>query len=127
MNINRYEWAVFVKKLDERDFDAVTLGWSLGYSGDPYQLWHSSQIKEGSNFCAFSSAEADRIIEQARVEFNDDRRARLYHRFNRIVHEEQPYTFMFCSPSLVVVNKRFDNVKVHRKGLFIPGWNVRAK
>ncbi len=127
MNINRYEWAVFVKKLDERDFDAVTLGWSLGYSGDPYQLWHSSQIKEGSNFCAFSSAEADRIIEQARVEFNDDRRARLYHRFNRIVHEEQPYTFMFCSPSLVVVNKRFDNVKVHRKGLFIPEWNVRAK
>jgi len=125
MNINRYEWAVFVKKLTEKDFDAVTLAWSLGYSGDPYQLWHSSQIKEGSNYCGFANAEADRIIEQARVEFNDAKRARMFRRFNHILHEEQPYTFMFCNPSLVVVSKNFYNVKVHTMGLNITEWKVR--
>jgi peptide/nickel transport system substrate-binding protein len=127
MNINRYEWAVFVKKLNERDFDAVSLSWSLGYSGDPYQLWHSSQAREGSNFCSFKSAEADRIIERARVEFNEDRRVALYHRFNRIVHEEQPYTFLFCNPSLVVASRRFGNVKVHTKGLNITEWTVKGE
>lgn len=127
MNINRYEWAVFVKKLNERDFDAVSLSWSLGYSGDPYQLWHSSQAGEGSNFCSFKSAEADRIIERARVEFNEDRRVALYRRFNRIVHEEQPYTFLFCNPSLVVASRRFGNVKVHTKGLNITEWTVNGE
>jgi peptide/nickel transport system substrate-binding protein len=126
MNINMYEWAVFVQKMHERDFDAVSVGWSLGYSGDPYQLWHSSQIKQGSNFCAFNNAEADRIIEDGRMEFNEKKRIGMYQRFNRIVHEEQPYTFMFCTPALAVVSKRFDNVKVHKKGLNYLEWKVRA-
>ncbi|HQP47275.1 MAG TPA: peptide-binding protein [Spirochaetota bacterium] len=125
MNINRYEWAVFVKKLTEKDFDAVTLAWSLGYSGDPYQLWHSSQINEGSNYCGFLNAESDRIIEKARVEFDDKKRVQLFRRFNHILHDEQPYTFMFCNPSLVVVSRNFDNVKVHTMGLNITEWKVR--
>ncbi len=126
MRINRYEWAVFVQKLNDRDFDATSVGWSLGYSGDPYQLWHSSQIKEGSNFCAFSGPEADRLIEAARVEFNEARRVDLYHRFNEILHREQPYTFMFCNPSLVAVSKRFSNVKVHTMGLNYLEWKVEG-
>ena len=32
MEINRFEWAVFVQKLNKRDFDAVILRWSLGYN-----------------------------------------------------------------------------------------------
>lgn len=125
MNINRYEWAVFVKKLDERDFEAVTLGWSLGYSDDGYQLWHSSQIDKGSNFCSFKNAEADRIIVEARREFDEKKRTKLYHRLHEIIHYEQPYTFLFCNPELVVVSKRFDNVKVHVKGLNFHEWKVR--
>ncbi|MBP7583021.1 MAG: peptide-binding protein [Spirochaetes bacterium] len=127
MKLNRYEWAVFVQKLNERDFDATSVGWSLGYSGDPYQLWHSSQIKDGSNFCSFRNAEADRLIEAARLELDEARRVAMYHRFNEILHREQPYTFMFCNPSLAAVSKRFDNVKVHTKGLNYLEWKVKAR
>lgn len=124
MSINRYEWAVFVQKLNQRDFDAVTLAWSLSWEEDPYQLWHSSQIVGGSNFCGFSNREADDIIVRARAEFDENRRVRLFHRFHRILHEEQPYTFLFCSPSQVVVSKRFNNVKVHTRGLNTREWKV---
>lgn len=125
MHIERYEWAVFVQKLNNRDFEATSVGWSLGYSGDPYQLWHSSQIKDGSNFCAFKNAEADRLIEAARLELDERRRVKLYHRFNQILHHEQPYTFMFCNPALVAVSKRFDNVKIHTMGLNYIEWKVK--
>jgi len=127
MNINRYEWAVFVNKLNSRDFEAVTLSWSLGYGGDPYQLWHSSQTERGSNFCNFSNREADAIIEAARMEFNEDRRTRMYHRFHEIIHEEQPYTFLYSTPALVAVSRRFDNVKVHKRGLNYLEWKVKGK
>ena len=116
MNINQYEWAVFVGKIQKREFEAVTLAWSLVYSDDPYQLWHSSQIKGGSNFLGFSNKEADRIIEKARMEF-DEKKELMYRRFHEIIHYEQPYTFLFCSPALVVVSKKFTNVKVHLRGL----------
>ena len=48
----------------------MTLGWSLGVESDPYQLWHSSQAEEGSNFVGFKNPRADILIEQAREEFS---------------------------------------------------------
>ncbi|MEJ5362348.1 MAG: peptide-binding protein [Spirochaetota bacterium] len=125
MDINRYEWAVFVNKVDKRDFDAVTLGWSLSWEGDPYQLWHSSQVKAGSNFCYFVNTEADEIIEKARKEFDVQNRIKMYRRFHEIIHDEQPYTFLYCTPALVVVSKRFDNVIVHKRGLNYTEWKVK--
>ena len=125
MDINRYEWAIFVNKVDKRDFDAVTLGWSLSWEGDPYQLWHSSQVQAGSNFCYFINAEADEIIEKARKEFDVEKRIKMYRRFHEIIHDEQPYTFLYCTPALVVVSKRFDNVIVHKRGLNYTEWKVK--
>ncbi len=127
MDINRYEWAVFVDKLHKRDFDAVTVGWSLGYSGDPYQLWHSSQTENGSNFCYFKNAEADDIIIKSRMEFDEDKRNIMYRRFHEILHDEQPYTFLFCTPALSVVSRRFENVKVHIMGLDYREWTINEK
>ncbi|TAL30706.1 MAG: hypothetical protein EPN93_19065 [Spirochaetes bacterium] len=125
MDILRFEWAVFVQKLDARDFDAVTLGWSLGFEEDPYQLWHSSQITQGSNHCGFSNPEADALIERFRVEYDEEARIRMLHRLHAILHEEQPYTFLFCNPNLVTVSRRFDGVRVHPKGLNLHEWKVR--
>lgn len=126
MDINRYEWAVFVQKLHQRDFDAVTLAWSLSWEDDPYQLWHSTQVAGGSNFCSFKNAEADDIIIRLREEFDEKKRVGMYHRFHRILHEEQPYTFLYCTPAQVVVSRRFGDVKVHLRGLNYLEWKVAA-
>ncbi|HBZ55878.1 MAG TPA: hypothetical protein DEO88_10775, partial [Syntrophobacteraceae bacterium] len=53
MRIRKLEWAVFIQKIDAREFDACTLGWSLGWDSDPFQVWHSSQVDKGSNFVGF--------------------------------------------------------------------------
>ncbi len=124
LTISRYEWAVFLQKIHTRDFDAAILGWSMGFESDPYQVWHSSQAENGSNLYGFKDPEADRIIEQARSELNDERRRRLYWRFHEILHEEQPCTFLFCTPELIVLSKRFENVKVHTAGLDLEEWRV---
>lgn len=125
MNIRSLEWATFLGRVDDRNFDSVILGWSSPPTeGDPYQVWHSSQIEKGSNFVAFNHPESDRIIEQARLEFDTEKRVELYHKFNRILHEEQPYTFLFCTQSLSAVSKRFQNVKVYPAGMDAREWWV---
>jgi peptide/nickel transport system substrate-binding protein len=128
VDIQRFEWAVFVQKLQERNFDAVTLAWSMPWGdADPYQVWHSTQINGGSNFVGFANAEADSIIERSRMEFDPARRQAMFHRFHRIVHDEQPYTFLYCNPSLAVVSKRFDNVKLHAMGLDFRDWRLKEE
>ena len=98
MKINRYEWAVFIDKIQSTDFDATSLGWSdPDFQDDPYQIWHSSQMKGGSNYIGFRNTEADRIIEKARQEFDLKKRVAMYHRFHEILHNEQPYTFLYTN------------------------------
>ena len=126
VNIQNLEWAIFIEKLNSRDFDAVNLGWSLGIEQDPYQLWHSSQVNRGSNSVSFKNPEVDRIIEEARVEFDPVKRRALYHRFNDILHEEQPYTFLYCEATLEIVEKKFHNVVLHKLGLDTRDWYVPA-
>ena len=124
MDIRKTEWAVFTMRLNERKFDAVTLAWSMGVESDPYQIWSSTQIEKGSNFVGFKNAEADKLIEEARQEFDKKKRIELYRKFSEIVNDEQPYTFLFCREATIAVNKRFANVIVHPLGIDPVEWYV---
>lgn len=124
MEIRKLEWAVFIQKIDDHNFDAATLAWSLGWESDPFQVWHSSMADKGSNFVGFKNAEADRIMEDARKEFDSAKRHEMYHRLHEILNEEQPYTFLFTTESLVAVARRFENVEVYPMGLAPRQWWV---
>lgn len=103
LKIEAAEWSLMQKKMNEKEFDAFTGGWGLTWDPDPYQLWHSSQadLPKSSNRVGFRNKEADAIIEELRVTFDKRKRVELFHRFHRILYEEQPYTF-FYAPEAVV-------------------------
>jgi len=119
------DWPVFVRTLDTRDFDAVILAWggSGALEADPYQIWHSDAIADqGHNFISLRNAEADRLIEAARSEMDFDRRMGLFHKFHRLLHDLQPYTFFIERKSLCLVHTRLKNVKVHKLGMDPEEW-----
>lgn len=125
LNPDPYEWSVFQERLNTRSFDAATLAWGGVVLQDPYQVWHSSQIeRRGSNYVGFENSEADAIIEQARRTLDVQERNELYHRFHKILHKEQPYTFLRARPSIRFLDKRFKDVKIHKLGLDPEEWYV---
>ncbi|HYF50758.1 MAG TPA: ABC transporter substrate-binding protein [Planctomycetota bacterium] len=125
VNVSNLEWSVLLQQVERLKFDAVLLGWRLGLAEDPYQLWHSSQTGEkASNFCNFVSKEADRIIEKNRRELKDERRYKMLERFQQIVLEEQPYTFLYVPTRLVAYDKRIQNVKYKLVGSDRDRWWV---
>ncbi len=112
-NLVSTEWSVMLKKMEERDFIAYTGGWGLDFDGDPYQIWHSSQadLPKSSNRVGFRSKEADEIIEKLRETFDPEERIRLQHRFHKLVHEEQPYLFMYSEKTVYVSQPRLKNIQ----------------
>lgn len=124
MKAQALEWTALLKFIQERNFDAVSLAWATSFDEDPYQLWHSSQTDKGSNFVGFANAEADKLIEAGRIEFDKAKRMDIYKKLHKLIHEEEPYTFLFTNPSLVAVAKRFTNVKEYRAGLDVLEWGV---
>ena len=123
VEVRQLEWTMFIEQLNERSYDAVALAWTAGVEGDPIQIWHSDAIKEkGSNHVSYSNAEVDRLLEEAQTTLDPEARNKLYHRFHAILHEEQPYTFMFTGRSRAAVQKRFEGVVVHNLGLDDSDW-----
>ncbi|MDD3118732.1 MAG: peptide-binding protein [Victivallales bacterium] len=114
MNLQSVEWSVYVQRLEQKSFDACTLMWALSFESDPYQLWHSSQADESgsSNHIGFKNREADKLIEEIRTTFELSRRIELCHRFHRLLHEEQPYTFLFSGDALVAMDRKFQNKRL---------------
>jgi ABC-type transport system substrate-binding protein len=102
------EWAVFIQeRVNKLDFDALTLGWSMGIEPDLYQIWHSSQTGPNQlNFVGFSDEEADQLIIDIRKEYDHDRQVELSHRLHEIIAREQPYTFLFVSKWTAILDKR---------------------
>ena len=108
------EFTVQVENLRDHKFDASSLLWVSPLIGDPYQIWHSSSIaNRGSNYVSFRSAEADRLIEEARTEFDPEKRRQLYWRWQEIIYDEHPYTFLFVPNDAFAYHKRLQNVKVY--------------
>lgn len=124
MTIRQLEWATFIENLVNRSFDAVTLAWAIPPDSDPYQVWHSSQAEKGSNSPGFKNDEVDRLLENIRVEFDREKRIPMFHRFHAILHDEQPYTFLFNLKSRAAIGKRFRNVNIYALGLYEREWWV---
>ncbi|MDZ4859674.1 MAG: peptide-binding protein, partial [Candidatus Hydrogenedentes bacterium] len=124
MSVLPREWGSLIDSLTKRSFDAITLQWAIPIDSEPYQVWHSSQAEQGSNYPGFKNAEADKLMEDIRVEFDRAKRIPMFHRFHQIVHEEQPYTFLFNIYTLGAIDKRFRNVYVYAAGTDTTEWWV---
>ncbi len=113
------EWATFLNEfINPGNFDATILGWSGGIDPDVYNVWHSSKTGPGElNFIGFKNAEADELLEQGRRTFDLEERRRIYHRFQEILAEEQPYTFLYVPESLPVVAARFRGIEPAAAGI----------
>jgi len=126
--LNGVDIADLSAAFDDKEFDALCLAWGLGTPPeDPRQLWHSDGAKQpgSSNIVGFSNAEADKLIDELDFAYDPVQRLRLYHRFHRIIHEEQPYTFLYTPKRLMLYREYLQNVfiPIHRQDL-IPGADV---
>lgn len=112
------EWPVMLDKINKKDFDAITLGWTGGVEIDLYQIFHSSQtMPGGDNFISYHNPKLDALIEKARTTVDESARMPLWQACERILYQDQPYTFLMRRKSLVFVDKRMHNLKVTRLGL----------
>ncbi len=107
-NTQFFEWAVFLTDfVNKAKFDALVLGWSMGYDPDLFQLWHSSQTgPQQLNFVGYKNPEADALILRIRKEYDRNVQIRLARKLHRLIARDQPYTFLYVAKSTKVLDKR---------------------
>jgi ABC-type transport system substrate-binding protein len=112
-DVQDIEWSVFLQKLKKHEFDAFMGAWVLSdYPTDQYQLFHSSQISnEGSNYTSYKNPEADKLMDAYRLEFNEDARAEILKKIQKIFYDDQNYTYLWTPKAKYVYGTRFRNVR----------------
>jgi peptide/nickel transport system substrate-binding protein len=127
-SFRQIDFGILLSKMKKLDFDAVILGWSMGVTPpDLYQIWHSSQAVEGgSNAVGFKNAEVDRLLEAYREEFDAEKRKQMIDRVQKIIYEEQPYTFLYMPRAVDSWSRRFRGVQWYErsKGTDMARWWV---
>jgi peptide/nickel transport system substrate-binding protein len=119
VEIRIVEWATFLKEfIFPGNFDATILGWSGGPEPDQYNIWHSSKTAPRElNFVKYSNKDVDDLLEKGRRTFAQAERKAIYDRFQEILAEEQPYTFLYVGEALPVVAKRFRGIEPSPAGI----------
>ena len=129
--IRTVEWAAFLKEfVNTKKFDALILGWTILDDPDIFDVWHSSAISQnGLNFVSFRNSEVDALLEKGRASADKAERKKIYDRFQEILHEEQPYLFLYVPYSLPMVQSRFKGIEPAPAGItynFDRWWVPRA-
>lgn len=112
VKIRILEWSSFVTDfITKRRFDTVILGWSISLDPDAYDVWHSSKTApEELNFMSYNNPAADEMLEKGRSTFNQKLRKKYYDRFQEILAEDQPYTFLYVPEELIIISSRFRGI-----------------
>jgi peptide/nickel transport system substrate-binding protein len=116
-DIQDLEWSVYLDKTKKHEFDATLAAWALSVvPSDPYQIFHSTQSQgEGSNYVSYNNPESDKIIEEYRKEFDENKRIEMLKRWQQIIYDDQVYTFLWSPKSRYIYNTRFKNTRWYAK------------
>ncbi|MEJ2736723.1 MAG: ABC transporter substrate-binding protein [Anaerolineae bacterium] len=116
-----------------RNFDSALVAIELTGDPDPYPLWHSTQAEDGQNFAGFANAEADAVMEEARLTIDTERRLELYYRFQQIFAEEVPSLLVYYPIYTYAVDIQVQDVQLspmlHTSDRFrnIESWYVQTE
>lgn len=126
VEIRQFEWATFLERILDRDFEACNLAWVLNdVESDPFALWHSSEAapdRRTSNHAGYHDPLTDELIEKGRREIDPEKRHAIWQELHARVYSLHPYLFGWNVPRKIAFNKDLRGVKLYK---FAPGYLLK--
>ncbi len=118
MGIQSVEWNVFLKQTQAKDFDACILAWRAGFVINPTSVWHSRSIQGKYNYISYANPAVDSLIERGRLTVDRHQAKEIWDRFQEIIAQEQPYTFLYVAQDCHAIHRRFRDVHMDIRGVY---------
>jgi ABC-type transport system substrate-binding protein len=98
--------------IPKKDYDALLFGQILGKIPDFFSYWHSTQIGEnGLNLSNYQNKDADKILEEVREEFDEEKRKEKLEKFEEILIKDCPAIFLYNPNYFYFVSKKVKGAK----------------
>jgi len=108
-----FEMKTFRERNVAGNYDAYVAGWRFNGKLDLASIFGSKALPPaGSNVVAYRSAEADRLLAAIGGASNWQEAKDAYARFARLIHEDQPYTFLYEGKRIAAVGPRLKGMRI---------------
>jgi peptide/nickel transport system substrate-binding protein len=91
------EWSALLEKTDTKvkDYEATIMGWALGTTPNPANIFHSRESVTGLNNMGYANAAADELMDLQLKEADFEKRKAMIHEIGYMLAEDQAYTFLY--------------------------------
>jgi peptide/nickel transport system substrate-binding protein len=113
------EFNTLIQQLNDvrrRDFDAVIMGWVAELKIDDRNLFHCDYRDQPYQWVSYCNPRTSRLIDTLSLIADRDEARPLWSEYQRLIAEDQPYTFLYFQHRLEGVSQRLRNVEVDARG-----------
>lgn len=121
--VEQVERGTFWEDMMGRKYDAWIAGFSVPLQMQLDDLWQSDLSTYPYNLAGFRNTRIDEILAAARSLNREVEGAALWKEFQSIIHDEQPYTFLFWINNIVGVHTRVQGTDIGVLGTTHAAWN----
>lgn len=107
VNLAVVDAVTFIQRVKDGRYDAMMFSWKNDYKVDPTAVWHSKPEKGRFNLLGYANPEVDGLIDQGLATLSRRKAKELWVKFQRIITEEQPTTYLFVPDVVTVAYKGF--------------------
>ena len=100
----------------ERRFDAFILGWQTEFNLDDRPLFACSALDGPYQWAGYCNPRVDQILEVVTAEGDRSRTLPLWHEYQEIIQQDQPYTFLYYDVRANAVRDRVRDVRMDIRG-----------
>ena len=125
MNLEKLELGAFLDNLYDKKFDAWMASWYIQVPLELKAFWYSDLQNTPLNFAGYQNKDADKIIDELNARITLEEKIEKYKKFQEIIFDDQPVTFLYWTDNIVVYNKRIKNLTVNPFGALQKLWEWR--
>jgi peptide/nickel transport system substrate-binding protein len=123
VTVRSHEMGVFIDNLHKKRFDAWMVGSYIPIPIHLKSFWYSDLSKAPVNFVSYQNNEVDKIINEIENTSDETIKNQLYKKFQKIIHQEQPVTFLYWIDNITAHNKKINNMDISPLGFIHHCWN----
>jgi peptide/nickel transport system substrate-binding protein len=116
------EWGALIDKISnpqQRDFDGVVLAWVGEFRVDDTGLFHSAHVDGPNAYSGTRNPELDRLLDTLGVVADRDVARPLWARYEQVLAQEQPYTFLYFRDRLMGVRNEVHDMALDARGEWV--------
>ncbi len=119
-----------MEKMRKHAYQSALAGWGTGADPDTsVNIWSTKAIDSGRNYGSYSNPEVDKLFEAGKREFDREKRAEIYGKIQKILWDDQPYTWLYYRNAFYGFNKQLRGYFFSHRGPYNygPGFDAIYK